>query len=173
MSRFMANRPISVSIAKSVTTSPPAIFWKSQTTSSSGNGICCLASNWTMSAIFFSSTGGSLTNRARPLWPATLMATMSLPELVARQELLQRLAGELVRVGVGLGEDLRVLDVVEGGGGGLAVDEFQPQGLEGTLADVDAPDAGRLGHESLHIPGAGCVRVRRMLSVPTARIGGR
>ena len=34
-----------------------------------------------------------------------------------------------------------MLDVVEGGGGRLAVDHFQPEGLEGTLADVDAPDA--------------------------------
>ena len=37
-------------------------------------------------------------------------------EGVARQELLQGLAGQLVGVGVGLAEDLGVLDVVEGGG---------------------------------------------------------
>ena len=74
----MANRPISVSMREAVgRPSPPAIFWKSQTTSSSGNGICCLASNLTISAIFFSSTGGSLTNRARPDWPAMPMATSS------------------------------------------------------------------------------------------------
>ena len=79
MSRFMANRPISVSIAKPPTVSPPPIFWKSQTTSSRGKGICCLASNLTMSGIFFSSTGGSLTNRTSPLWPGMLMAISSLP----------------------------------------------------------------------------------------------
>ena len=34
-----------------------------------------------------------------------------------------------------------VLDVVERGGGRLAVDQLEPQGLEGALTDVDAPDA--------------------------------
>ena len=38
-------------------------------------------------------------------------------ERVAREELLERLAGELIGVGVGLAEDLGMLDVVEGGGG--------------------------------------------------------
>jgi hypothetical protein len=83
MSRFIANRPISVSSAKPSTTLPAPSFWKSQTTSSRLNGICCLASNLTMSAIFFSSTGGSLTKRARPLWPGTAMATVS-PRRVLR-----------------------------------------------------------------------------------------
>ena len=82
-----------------------------------------------MSAIFFSSTGGSLTKRARPLWPGTLMATMSPLRCVARQELLERLARQLVGVGVGLAEDLGVLDVVEGGGGRNAVDHLQPSAL--------------------------------------------
>ncbi len=149
MSRFMANRPISVSSAKPSMTSPPPIFWKSQTTSSSGKGICCFASNLTISAIFFSSTGGSLTNRARPDWPAMPMATSSLLDAVAREELLERLADEGVRVGVGLGEDLGVLDVVERGGGGLPVDQFEAQRLEGALADVDAPNAFRDDHDSV------------------------
>ncbi len=64
-------------------------------------------------------------------------------EVVARQELFQRLAGQLVGVGVGLAEDLGMLDVVEGGGGDFAVDQFQADGLEGALAEIDAPDAGR------------------------------
>ena len=67
------------------------------------------------------STGGSLTKRARPLWPGTLMATQVALDLVARQELLERLAGQLVGVGVGLAEDLGMLDVVERGGDDLPV----------------------------------------------------
>ena len=43
-----------------------------------------------------------------------------------------------------------MFDVVEGGGGGLAVDDFDAQGLEGALPEVDAPDAGlRYGHRNL------------------------
>jgi hypothetical protein len=61
---------------------------------------------------------------------------------VPGEELLQGLARELVRVGIRLGEDLRVLDVVERGRGDHAVDLFEPQGLEGALTNVDAPDAG-------------------------------
>ena len=38
-------------------------------------------------------------------------------EVVARQELLEGLAGQLIGVGVGLAEDLGMLDVIEGGGG--------------------------------------------------------
>jgi hypothetical protein len=45
-----------------------------------------------------------------------------------------------------LREDLGVLDVVEGGGGDDAVDLFEPESFEGTLTDVDAPDAGIDGH---------------------------
>ena len=53
-----------------------------------------------------------------------------------------------VRVGVRLRKDLGVLDVVERRGGRLAVDELQPQGLEGALPDVDAPHAfGFHGHD--------------------------
>src|SRR5262249_23706484 len=61
---------------------------------------------------------------------------------VVGQELLQRLADELVGVGVGLAEDLGILDVVEGGGDDLAVDLLQSDRLEGTLPQVDAPDTG-------------------------------
>ena len=81
-----------------------------------------------MSAIFFSSTGGSLTKRARPLWPGDADGDDVALDGVAREELLQRLAGELVGVGVGLGEDLRVLDVVEGGGGELRRRSFRGGG---------------------------------------------
>ena len=68
-------------------------------------------------------------------------------EVVAGEELLQRLAGELVGVGVGLGEDLGVLDEVEGGGRDDVVDQFQPEGFDGTLAYVNPPDAVLHCHE--------------------------
>src|SRR5262249_26686980 len=61
-------------------------------------------------------------------------------DLVAGEELLQRLLDERVRIGVRLREDFRVLDVVERGGGRLAVDHLQAEGLEGALTDVDAPN---------------------------------
>ena len=61
-------------------------------------------------------------------------------DVVAGEELLQRLAGELVRVGVGLAQDLRVLDVVEGGRRHGPVDHLQPQRLERRLTDVNPPD---------------------------------
>src|SRR5262249_20339538 len=59
---------------------------------------------------------------------------------------LQGLARQLVGVGVGLAEDLGVLDVVEGGGRDLAVDQFHAQSLEGTLTDVNAPNAWLVCH---------------------------
>src|SRR5262249_10145851 len=62
-------------------------------------------------------------------------------EVVARQERFQGLARELVGVGIRLAEDLGVFDVVEMRGRDLAVHQFQTQRLEGTLAQVDAPDA--------------------------------
>jgi hypothetical protein len=61
---------------------------------------------------------------------------------IARQELLERLARQELGVGVGLGENLRMLDIVEGGGGRLAVDHLQAHRLQGALADVDAPIPG-------------------------------
>ena len=114
-----------------------------------------------MSAIFFSSTGGSLTKRARPLWPGTLMATDVAAKVVARQELVQRLAGQLVGVGVGLAEDLGMLDVVEGGGDELSVDFLEADRLEAALAEVDAPNAGWLHWHESESP-AGTRRGRRM-----------
>jgi len=65
---------------------------------------------------------------------------------VALEELLEGLAGELVGVGVGLGEDLGVFDVFERGCRDDAVDLFEPKGLQGTLTNVDAPDAWINGH---------------------------
>ena len=69
-----------------------------------------------MSGIFFDSTGGSLMNRARPLWPETRDRHPVAADRVAREELLQRLAHQLGRIGVGLAENLGVFDVVEGVG---------------------------------------------------------
>jgi hypothetical protein len=34
-----------------------------------------------------------------------------------------------------------MLDIVEGRGDGLSLDHFQPKGFEGTLADINAPNA--------------------------------
>ena len=76
-SRFMANRPISVSMAMPSITIPWPSFWKSQTTSSRLKGICWRASKATMSLIRFSSTGGSFTKRTSPLLPGTAMARWS------------------------------------------------------------------------------------------------
>src|SRR5208282_4756124 len=68
-------------------------------------------------------------------------------DVVARQELFHRLARELVGVGIGLAEDLGVLDVIEGGSGNLAADVFQTNGFESALPQVNAPNAGRCyGH---------------------------
>ena len=65
-------------------------------------------------------------------------------DLVARQELLQRLAGELIGVRVGLAEDLGMLDEIEGGGGDHALILGEADGLEAALAQVDAPHADGL-----------------------------
>ena len=50
-------------------------------------------------------------------------------QLIAREELIECLAGECVGVGVGLRENLRVFDVIERGGRRHAVDNLQPQCL--------------------------------------------
>ncbi len=60
-------------------------------------------------------------------------------QIVARQERLQGVADQFVRLGIGLAEDLGILDVIEMRGDKLAFDVLQAEGLEGTLADVDAP----------------------------------
>ena len=69
-------------------------------------------------------------------------------ELVAADELLERGADKLHRIGFRLGEDHRVFDVVERLGGDLARLGRIPatNGLEGTFADVDAPDVRTAGH---------------------------
>ena len=88
---------------------------------------------------------------------------MSPREGVARQELLERLAGQLIGVGVGLAEDLGMLDVVEGGGDDLAVDFLEADGLEGALAEIDAPNADWLNwHESYLPPVRGGRRFRQV-----------
>ena len=76
------------------------------------------------------------------------MTTMSPRSALRDRNLLERLADELVGIGVGLGEDFGVFDVVEGGGRQVAVDVLQAQSLDAALANVDAPDAGgRCRHE--------------------------
>ena len=102
-----------------------------------------------MSPIFFSSTGGSLTKRAKPALAGNADGDQVALEVVAGQELLERFAGELVWVGVRLGEDFRMLDVIERRGRQDAVDDFQPQGFEGTLTYVDAPDPLMHWHDAI------------------------
>jgi len=58
------------------------------------------------------------------------------------QELLQRFARQLIRVGVRLAQDLGVLDVVERRGDRLAIAELHSQRLKGALAEIDPPNAG-------------------------------
>ena len=121
-----------------------------------------------MSGIFFASTGGSLMNRARPLWPATEMATVSPTDVVPREERLERLADQLRRLGLGLGENLGVLDVVE------RLDD-EPlwfflmwtarQRLKSALTNIDAPNGATLGHIrdlcSVRLKARRSVQVRR------------
>ena len=68
------------------------------------------------------------------------MATIS-PRRLLREELVQRLAGQLVGVGVGLAEDFGMFDIVEGGGDELSINFLEADGLQAALAEVDAPDA--------------------------------
>lgn len=65
---------------------------------------------------------------------------------VAREEFLQRLAGQRLRVGVRLREDFGVFDVVEVRRSRDAVDHLHAQGFQRALANVDAPDADGNGH---------------------------
>ena len=88
-------------------------------------------------------------NRAKPLWPGTEIATLSPANVVAREELLERFADQLVAIGFGLGEDLRVFDVVEG----LDDDPLvvllvrtATQRLQRALANIDAPNGATLRH---------------------------
>src|SRR5262249_54257153 len=63
-------------------------------------------------------------------------------EDVSGQELFQRFAGQLIRGGIGLTEDLGVFDIVERGGRDLVIDQGQTDGLESTLANVYPPNSG-------------------------------
>ena len=66
------------------------------------------------------------------------------------QQLLnpQRLPHELIGVGVGLAENLRMLDVIEVTGRHLPIGFHQANGLQSALADVDPPDARLFCHVS-------------------------
>ena len=74
---FMAKRATSASMTNPPSSIPTASRCQSQTTWSSGNGICWPASYLTMSGIFLASTGGSLMNFDRPDWPGADTATRS------------------------------------------------------------------------------------------------
>ena len=114
-----------------------------------------MASNLTMSGIRFFSTGGSLMNLTSPAWPGTRDGDLAALQVVAVEEGRQRLADQLLGVGVGLAEDLGVLDEVERLGhdlvGRLARDELQR--LEGGLADVERPDGLDLRHARVLLSG--------------------
>ena len=69
-------------------------------------------------------------------------------EGIARQEFFQGLAHQLVGIGIGLAQDLRMLDVIEGGGRRLTVDIHEANGLESTLTHVNAPNARLFCHVS-------------------------
>jgi len=73
-------------------------------------------------------------------------------QVVAGQELLERLARELVGVGIGLAEDLGVFDVVEGRGRERTFVVLEAERLEGTLAEVDAPHTGCLDCHTFDLP---------------------
>src|SRR5205085_1036578 len=82
--------------------------------------------------------GGQLDEAGQAALPGDADGDHVAPQAVARQKLLQSLARQLVGVGVGLAEDLGVLDVIEGGGLEFAVDLLKADGLEGALPQVDA-----------------------------------
>ena len=148
MSRFMANRPISVSMAKPPTVSPPPIFWKSQTTSSSGKGICCFASNLTMSGDLLLLDRRQLDEPHQPALAGDTDGDLVLANRVAVEEFLQRLAGQFVQGRRPVARGFRVFDVVE------VVAVGTPSIIRGgrlsrALANVDAPDADRIGHDGV------------------------
>ena len=117
MSRFMANRPISVSMAKpSVTVAGADLLVVPDDLVERERDL--------LLGLELDDVGDLLLFDRRQLDEAGQAGLagdadgdLVALDRVAREELLQRLAGELVGVGVGLGEDLGVLDVVEGGGG--------------------------------------------------------
>ena len=110
-----------------------------------------------MSGIFFASTGGSLMNRARPLWPGHRDR-----HPVARAPLLRERncfsASAISSAGSASGwrEDLGILDVVEGLDDDLVGVVVRPatQGLQRTLPDVDSPYGVGSGHgANLYVDG--------------------
>ena len=99
-----------------------------------------------MLLIFLGSTGGSLVKRVKVCWPGT-PSTTSLPrQVVAADEFLGRLGEQLVGIGLGLREDLGILDYVEGEdlGGAVLQPQFHP--AKGKLPDIDTPDDLRSWH---------------------------
>ena len=62
-------------------------------------------------------------------------------DLVPLQKLIERIARELIGVGIGLTEDFRMLDVLERGGDDLPFFHFEANRLEGALPQVDSPNA--------------------------------
>ena len=102
-----------------------------------------------MSGIFLRSTGGSLMNRARPLWPGTEIATRSPARSLRETNCCERFADQLVAIGVGLRENLGVLDVVEGlDDHSIVVFFVRPaaQRFQRTLANINAPNGVTLRH---------------------------
>ena len=94
-------------------------------------------------------------NLTRPAWPGTRDRHLAALQVVPLQERLQRLADQLLGVGVGLAEDLGIFDEVEGLGrhlvGSLA--RHQLQRLQRGLADIERPDGLDLRHDG-ESPGA-------------------
>ena len=78
-------------------------------------------------------------------------------ELVAANKLLERGAHQFHRIGLRLGDDHRVFDVVEGVGDDLARFSRIPaaNGLKGAFADVNAPDVRTAGHGLFQTRGGG------------------
>ena len=99
-------------------------------------------------------------NRARPLWPGTEIATLVARHVVPRDELLERLADQLLAIGFGLREDLRVFDVVERlDDHPVVVLLVRPaaQRFQRALANIDAPNGVTLRHgRRTSIPYSAC-----------------
>ncbi len=155
MSRFMANRPISVSIAKpSVTTAGAELLVvPDDLIEVERNLLLGLEPDDVGDLLFLD--GRQLDETGQTALTGHADGHDVAAEGVARQELVERLAGQLVGVGVGLAEDFGMLDVIEGGGDELSVDHFKADGLEAALPEIDAPDAGLHWHESYLPPALG------------------
>ena len=101
-----------------------------------------------MSGIRFFSTGGSLMNLTSPDWPGTAIATLHPFSSLRSVNVASASRTSSSGIGVGLAQDLGILDEVERLGhdlvGRLARDELDR--LECGLADVDRPDGLNLSH---------------------------